>query len=120
MNELELKGSIYEIIAGVQDEEILLKLRDEAQRIIGDEKDAIELEALLSAKQIARLKKNIAHSRNSSNLIAHEDVKKKYAKRFTDEQNERLKIAITESRMPENQIPYEDIKQEFAEYFRHK
>ncbi len=76
MNELELKESIYEIIAGVQDEEILLKLRDEAQRIIGDEKHAAELETLLSVEQIARLKKTIAHSRTSSNLIAHEDVKK--------------------------------------------
>ena len=118
MNILELKGSIYEMIAGVQNEAILLKLRDEFKRILDEDKNETELEALLSEEQIIRLKKNIAHSRTASDLIDHEDVKKKYDKWFTDEQNEQLKIAIMESRMPENQIPYEDIKKEFAQHFK--
>jgi hypothetical protein len=37
---------------------------------------------MLSEEQIVRLKKTIAHSRTSTNLIDHEDVKKKYAQWF--------------------------------------
>lgn len=94
---------------------------DDPNNMVSD-KDAQKQidEALLSEEQIIRLKKNIAYSRASSNLIDHEDVKKKYDKWFTCEQNEQLKIAIAESRMPENQISYKDIKQEFAQYFKNK
>ena len=81
MNVLELRNELLDMILGFRKEEQLVRLHKVAQEI-SEENSAEELEALLSEEQIVRLKKNIAHSRTASDLIDHEDVKKKYAQWF--------------------------------------
>jgi hypothetical protein len=82
MSVLELKGEVYEILVEVRTEQTILKIRDFILQAVREENSAEDLEKLLSEEQIIRLRKTIANSRTSSNLIDHEDVKKKYAQWF--------------------------------------
>jgi hypothetical protein len=92
MSVLELKGEVHEMLVEVRTEQTILKIRDFILQAVREENSVEDLERLLSEEQVIRLRKTIANSRTSSNLINHEDVKKKYAKWFTKEQNEQLKI----------------------------
>ena len=78
MNVLELKGELLDMISEFKKEEQLLRLHKVAKEMAEEESEE-DLEAMLSEEQIIRLKKTIAHSRTSSDLIDHEDVKKKHA-----------------------------------------
>ena len=118
MSKLEFKAILHEKIVGIQTEQCLKRVLKAINDIQAEEEDWWEED--LSEEQQARLKKAIAHSRTSSNLINHEDVKKKYAIRFSKEQNEQLKESIAESRLPENQVPYQEIKDEFSDRFTSK
>jgi hypothetical protein len=80
MNELELKAILHERIVGIQTLKCLERVLEAINDIQAEEEDWWDD---LSEEQQARLEKAIAHSRTSSNLISHEDVKKKYAERFS-------------------------------------
>lgn len=82
MNVLELKGEVHEMLFEIHTEKAILKIREVIQQLIKEQYSEEDLESLLSEEQIIRLKKTIANSRTSSNLIDHEDVKKKYAQWF--------------------------------------
>jgi hypothetical protein len=82
MSVLEVKGEVYEMLVEVRTERTILKIRDLIRQALKEENSEKDLEAMLSEEQIIRLKKTIAHSRTSSDLIDHEDVKKKYAQWF--------------------------------------
>jgi hypothetical protein len=85
MSKLELKAILHEKIVGIQTEQCLKRVLKAINEIQAEEEDWWED---LSEEQQERLQKTIAHSRTSSNLIDHEDVKKKYAKWFLKEQTE--------------------------------
>jgi hypothetical protein len=82
MNVLEIKGEVHEMLFEVRTAKTILRIREFIRQAISEENSEEDLEAMLSEEQIARLKKTIAHSRTSTNLIDHEDVKKKYAQWF--------------------------------------
>jgi hypothetical protein len=82
MNVLEIKGEVHEMLFEVRTTKTILRIREFIRQAISEENSEEDLEAMLSEEQIARLKKTIAHSRTSTNLIDHEDVKKKYAQWF--------------------------------------
>jgi hypothetical protein len=82
MNVLEIKGEVHEMLFEVRTTKTILRIREFIRQAISEENSEEDLEAMLSEEQIVRLKKTIAHSRTSTNLIDHEDVKKKYAQWF--------------------------------------
>jgi hypothetical protein len=82
MNVLEIKGEVHEMLFEVRTAKTILRIREFIRQAISEENSEEDLEAMLSEEQIVRLKKTIAHSRTSTNLIDHEDVKKKYAQWF--------------------------------------
>jgi hypothetical protein len=84
MSVLEIKGEVHEMLVEVRKERTILRIREMIRQAIYEENSEEDMEAMLSEDQIIRLKKNIAHSRTSSDLIDHEDVKKKYAQWFSN------------------------------------
>jgi hypothetical protein len=79
MSVLEIKGEVHEMLVEVRKERTILRIREMIRQAIYEENSEENMEAMLSEDQIICLKKTIAHSRTASNLIDHEDVKKKYA-----------------------------------------
>ena len=76
MSVLELKGELHEMIVSIQTEQTLLKVLEFLKEVVEEE----DLYYLLSDEQKEKLKKSIENSKNKTNLLNHEDVKKKHAR----------------------------------------
>ncbi len=83
MNTLELKGTLHEMLAGVTDHEMLLKLKDAFVGIIKpDQKKEIDWWDELTAEQQTQLKRSIEETKRGENLIPHEQVMQEIEEKF--------------------------------------
>jgi hypothetical protein len=76
MSVLELKNELHEIVVQVQSEAVLQKILNSVHQIIKEE----DLWDLMSEEQIDKLKISIAHSKDKSLLLSHDEVKRKHAR----------------------------------------
>lgn len=75
MNVLEIKGSIFDLLWGVEDEEILLKIRELVYGIIDRSRQQGEdWWDELSPEQQARLDRALEDAGEGQNLFPHEQV----------------------------------------------
>ena len=77
MNELELKATIHERVAGIQTKKCLERVLKAIDKIQGEEEDWWDD---LTDEQRARLEKSIEESRDPKNRLPYEEVKNKHAK----------------------------------------
>ncbi len=82
MNTLELKGSLHDLIAQVNDRKLLARMIEAYKKIVseGNTVEEIDWWDELPAEQQARLTQSIEESYNPDNLIDHEVMKQKHAK----------------------------------------
>ncbi len=79
MNTLEIKGSLFDLLWGIEDEETLLKIRNVIYELVTDSlKSKGDWWDELSAEQQERLDRALADARNGKNVIPHEQVVKKF------------------------------------------
>lgn len=82
MNTLELKGSLHDLIAQVNDQRLLARMVEAYKKIINENNfdDENDWWDELPIEQQIRLTKSIEESYNPENLIDHEVMKQKHAK----------------------------------------
>ncbi len=82
MNTLELKGSLHDLIAQVNDQRLLARMIEAYKKIITENNfdDENDWWDDLPIEQQVRLTKSIEESYNPENLIDHEIMKQKHAK----------------------------------------
>ncbi len=76
MNVLEIKGSLHNIIAKVDDKNLLLNMFEALQEILTHK----ETEYQLTVEEQAELESAIEESYNEANLIDHEEAMKIHAR----------------------------------------
>ncbi len=83
MNTLELKGSLFDLLWGIEDEETLLKIRNVIYELVSDSlKSKGDWWDELSAEQQVRLRKAIEETERGENLIPHEQVMEEINEKF--------------------------------------
>ncbi len=82
MNVLELKGSIFDLIWGVEDAGMLVKIRELVNEVIDDARGNEDWWNELAPERQARLEKAIYDSDKGINLIPHEQVVAEINQRF--------------------------------------
>lgn len=80
MNELEIKGSILELISSVKDKETLRELEQIIQSFVGERTEQADFWEELSHIEKNELSEAIKESEDEENHIGHDDVMKKYSK----------------------------------------
>lgn len=80
MSKLELKGSILELIASINDQDSLNELKKLISDFVGHRIKDSDYWDELSEIEKEELKTAIEESEDESNHVAHEDVMKKYSK----------------------------------------
>jgi hypothetical protein len=80
MNILELKGSLHEMVATVEDETLLLQLHEIVWDFVMQHQEEADSEEELSEAEQAELKAAMEESEDENNLVAHEEVMQKYSK----------------------------------------
>ncbi len=78
MNLLALEGGLYEIISRVEDEELLMKLRNIVKEVIEQSASTSDFWDELSAEQQTTLEKALEGSQQDENLVAHQVILDKY------------------------------------------
>lgn len=80
MNVLELKGSLHEMIAKIDNEVLLSQLQTIVHDFVEQNEDEHDFSDELSLEEQAELKAAFEESEDENNLVAHEEVMQKYAK----------------------------------------
>ncbi len=80
MSKLEIKGSILELIASINDKESLDELKKIINDFVGHRIKDSDYWDELSEKEKKELEMAIEESEDESNHIEHEEVMKKYSK----------------------------------------
>ncbi len=82
MNTLELKGSLHDLIAQVNDQRLLARMIEAYKKIINENNfdDENDWWDELPIEQQVRVAKSIEESYHPENLIDHEVMKQKHAK----------------------------------------
>lgn len=82
MSELELKSGMVQLISKLRNRESLKELKELIELFVRNHAGDADYWEDLNVIEQAELKKALAESENENNLIAHEDVMKKYKKGF--------------------------------------
>lgn len=80
MSNLELKGGILELIAGIDDREALSELKKIVSEFVGNHLKDSDYWDELSQQEQSELEQAIQESEDESNHVAHNEVMKKYNK----------------------------------------
>lgn len=80
MSTLELKGSIYNTVARVNDSSLLTQINELLSEIVSTNLSKTDFWDELSTQQKSEIQDALEESKNEKNLIAHSDVMKKYKK----------------------------------------
>ena len=80
MSTLEIKGSIYDSIAKINDRSLLLHLYELISEITSANFNKTDFWDELSADQKAEIEHALEESRNEKNLVSHHLVMEKYKK----------------------------------------
>jgi len=78
MNELELKGGILQMIASIDDNQLLEELNDVVTNFLQNQ-SSVDFFDVLSDFEKNELEKAIKESEDENNLVTHDEVMKKYA-----------------------------------------
>lgn len=78
MNELELKGGILQMIASIDDNQLLEELNDVVTNFLQNQ-SSVDFFDELSDFEKNELEKAIKESEDENNLVTHDEVMKKYA-----------------------------------------
>jgi len=80
MSELEIKGSILELIASINDKDSLNELKKLINDFVGHRIKETDYWDELSEEEKSQLEIAIEESEDEANHVAHKDVMKKYSK----------------------------------------
>ena len=78
MNTLELKGSILELIANIQDVNVLFKIKQLLDQSAKSNNEAPRSPVWLTDEQIADLENALEEIKNPNNLVPHEEHMQKF------------------------------------------
>ena len=78
MDLLALKGGLYEIIARIEDEQLLLQLQHLMKEVIDQDIAESDFWEELTAEQQATLDQALQESEQEDNLVAHQVILDKY------------------------------------------
>lgn len=80
MSVLELKGSLHEMIASIEDEALLSQLQEIIHDFVAQSQEETDFWDELSSEEQKELKAALEESEDERNLVSHEEVMQKYAK----------------------------------------
>lgn len=78
MSTLELKGYLLDLIAEVNEEKVLQRIKNVVVEIVS--KEETDIKSLLSEDQIKDLEVSIDEVEREENLVSHKEVFRKYEK----------------------------------------
>ncbi len=79
MNILELKGGLHDLIAKIEDEELLQRMYEAVLKVVHQNLDKADFWDELSPEQQQELEDSLKASEDETNWVAHETVMKKYS-----------------------------------------
>jgi len=79
MNILELKGGLHDLIAKVEDEELLNQMYEALLKVVHRNLDKADFWDELSPEQQFELEASLKASEDEANWVSHENVMKKYS-----------------------------------------
>jgi TRAP-type C4-dicarboxylate transport system substrate-binding protein len=78
MSTLELKGGLYDMISKINDQELLVQLKEIVAEVIEQNLDKTDFWDTLTSEQQTELDKALQESKKEENLVDHEVVLNKY------------------------------------------
>lgn len=78
MNNLELKGGILQMIAAIDDSQLLEELNDVVSNFLQNQ-SSVDFMDELGEFEKSELEKALKESEDENNLVSHDEVMKKYA-----------------------------------------